>query len=91
MLQFWTCEACGVSNQMVVSLLKPPPDTVMRICTDCEHEQEVRISERVGAQWELPGGVGAQWELPGAAERETGAILSLSRCGVGAQWELPGV
>jgi hypothetical protein len=31
---------------MVVSLLKPPPDTVMRICTDCEHTQEVRITER---------------------------------------------
>jgi transcription elongation factor Elf1 len=46
MLQLWTCEACGASNQMVVSLLKPPPDTVMRICTDCEHEQEVRIPER---------------------------------------------
>src|ERR1035437_3914642 len=28
-------------------------------------------------------GVGAQWELPGAVARETGAILSLSRCGRG--------
>ena len=46
MLQPWTCEACGVSNQMVVSLLKPPPDTVMRICTACTHRQEVRIPER---------------------------------------------
>jgi hypothetical protein len=46
MLQPWTCEACDASNQMVVSLLKPPPDTVMRICTACEHEQEVRIAER---------------------------------------------
>jgi hypothetical protein len=46
MLQLWTCEACGVSNQMVVSLLKPPPDSVMRICTACTHGQEVRIPER---------------------------------------------
>jgi len=46
MLQLWTCEACGVSNQMVVSLLKPPPDTVMRICTACAHTQDVRIPER---------------------------------------------
>ncbi len=46
MLHLWTCEACRASNQMVVSLLKPPPDTVMRICTACEHEQEVKIPER---------------------------------------------
>jgi hypothetical protein len=46
MLQLWTCEACGVSNQMVVSLLKPPPDWVTRICTACAHTQEVRIPER---------------------------------------------
>ncbi|HEX5855794.1 MAG TPA: hypothetical protein VFZ57_09250 [Thermoanaerobaculia bacterium] len=31
---------------MVVSLLKPPPDTVMRVCTACSHTQEVRIPER---------------------------------------------
>jgi uncharacterized Zn finger protein len=46
MLQLWTCEACGASNEMVVSLLKPPPDSVMRICTACAHGQEVRIPER---------------------------------------------
>ena len=46
MLQLWTCEACGVSNQMVVSLLKPPPDSVARICTACTHTQEIRIPER---------------------------------------------
>lgn len=46
MLQLWTCEVCEVSNQMVVSLLKPPPDTVIRICTACTHTQEVRIPER---------------------------------------------
>jgi hypothetical protein len=45
MLQLWTCEACGASNQMVVSLLKPPPDSLTRICTACEHTQEVRIPE----------------------------------------------
>ena len=52
MLQLWTCEACGGSNQMVVSLLKPPPDSVERICTACMHTQEVRIPER---DPELPG------------------------------------
>ena len=31
---------------MVVSLLKPPPDTVMRICAACARAQEVRIPER---------------------------------------------
>jgi hypothetical protein len=46
MLQLWTCEACGVSNQMIVSLLKPPPDSIARICTDCGHSQEIRIPER---------------------------------------------
>jgi hypothetical protein len=46
MLQLWTCGACGVSNQIVVSLLSPPPDTVVKICTSCEHRQEIRISER---------------------------------------------
>jgi len=46
MLQLWSCEACGVSNQIVVSLLSPPPDTVVRTCTTCEHRQEIRISER---------------------------------------------
>lgn len=46
MLQLWTCEACGVSNQIVVSLLSPPPDTVARICTACKHRQEIQIPER---------------------------------------------
>ena len=46
MLQLWTCEACGGSNQMVVSLLKPPPDSITRICTACTHTQEIRIPER---------------------------------------------
>ena len=46
MLQLWNCEACGVSNQIVVSLLNPPPDTVVRICTTCKHRQEIRIPER---------------------------------------------
>jgi len=46
MLQLWDCETCGTSNQMVVSLLKPPPDLVTRICTVCRHAQEVRIPER---------------------------------------------
>ena len=46
MLQIWACEACGISNEMLVSLLKPPPDSVIRICTACTHRQEVRIPER---------------------------------------------
>ena len=46
MLQLWTCEACGVSNQIVVSLLTPPPDSVLRICADCRHRQEIRIPEQ---------------------------------------------
>ncbi len=46
MLHLWTCEACGASNQMVVSLLKPPPDSVTRICAACTQTQEVRIPER---------------------------------------------
>ncbi|MCM3876635.1 MAG: hypothetical protein NEA02_09465 [Thermoanaerobaculia bacterium] len=29
-----------------MSLLKPPPDSVTRICTACTHAQEVRIPER---------------------------------------------
>jgi hypothetical protein len=46
MLQLWNCEACGVSNQIVVSLLAPPPDSVVRICTTCKHRQEIQITER---------------------------------------------
>lgn len=46
MLQLWNCDACGVSNQIVVSLLTPPPDSVVRICTACGHRQEIRITER---------------------------------------------
>lgn len=46
MLQPWTCEACGLANQVVVSLLAPPPDSIVRICPACEHEQEIRIPER---------------------------------------------
>jgi len=46
MLQLWDCEACGTSNQMFVSLLKPPPDSVTRICAACARAQDVRIPER---------------------------------------------
>lgn len=46
MLQPWTCEACGVSNQVVVSLLTPPPDSIERVCQECGHAQVIRIPER---------------------------------------------
>jgi len=46
MLLLWDCEACGTSNQIVVSLLKPPPDSVTRICSVCARPQDVRIPDR---------------------------------------------
>lgn len=46
MLQLWSCDECGVPNQIVVSLLAPPPATVLRACKTCRHMQEVKIAER---------------------------------------------
>ena len=46
MLQFWSCDACGSKNQIVVSLLAPPPATVIRACKACRNRQEIRIPER---------------------------------------------
>ena len=46
MLQLWSCDACGITNQIVVSLLAPPPATVLRACKTCRHMQEVKIAER---------------------------------------------
>lgn len=46
MLQIWACDACKASNQFVVSLLTPPPDTVVRMCATCGHGQEIRIPEQ---------------------------------------------
>lgn len=46
MLQFWSCDACGITNQIVVSLLAPPPTTILRACKTCRHMQEVTIAER---------------------------------------------
>jgi hypothetical protein len=45
MLQFWACDACGITNQIVVSLLTPPPATIVRECGECGHRQEVAIPE----------------------------------------------
>jgi uncharacterized Zn finger protein len=45
MLHLWACDECGVSNQIVVSLLTPPPDSIVRECSECGHTQEVRIPE----------------------------------------------
>jgi len=46
MLQLWSCDECGITNQIVVSLLAPPPATVVRACKGCRHTQEVTIPER---------------------------------------------
>ena len=45
MLHLWACDECGVSNQIVVSLSTPPPDSIVRECSECGHTQEVRIPE----------------------------------------------
>lgn len=45
MLHLWACAECGVSNQIVVSLLTPPPDSIVRECSECGHAQEVKIPE----------------------------------------------
>jgi hypothetical protein len=45
MLQLWSCDECGITNQIVVSLLAPPPATIVRACKECRHVQEVTIPE----------------------------------------------
>lgn len=46
MLQLWSCDECGITNQFIVSLLTPPPAAIVRACERCRHMQEVRIPER---------------------------------------------
>jgi hypothetical protein len=46
MLQLWSCDECGITNQFVVSLLAPPPATIVRMCEKCRHRQDVTIPER---------------------------------------------
>ena len=46
MVQPWTCRACGISNQIIVSLLAPPPDSIEGECRGCGRAQEILIPER---------------------------------------------
>lgn len=45
MLQLWSCDECGTPNQFLVSLLAPPPATIVRACGRCRHKQAVTIPE----------------------------------------------
>ena len=45
MMQLWSCDECGTANQFVVSLLAPPPATIVSECSKCRHTQGVAIQE----------------------------------------------
>ena len=72
MHQPWTCEECGASNKVIVSLLAPPPDSIVRICPACEHTQEIRIPERDAA---LPARQ-TQTKIEGFRRKSSPAIAS---------------